>query len=422
MEGSSYSLTDAAAVLGVSVPTVRALVARGQLASFRTPGGHLRIPSESVAAYRDGRPNRTNPANTTSTALQGRRDNLEGLKLETEELRVRRDLRKIQEEEQEVENRRKAEAQATALRRKEERERRRAETMREADARRQKAAEAEAIRRRRQWEIGWTDFALRLLPKDAPQSLELDVHQTVADALAKFDIDQSEQIIERMVRAAVDKAQEPWKRRKEIEKIIEQARNQLPVQARSWSSTPNEWDARAMRAAASAIVQLGDEAPLAEIRATAVEAGNKVRAEYEAWKANEDHRQACEQMVRWVCDGDDVREAVRQALERLSVGTPRAKMESARDAALAPFRAATKAAGDADLYLLHVANHIHKLGNEETGEWELGDWFERHRLAEKLKGKLRPVLIQKLLEEKLDVDEAHEFIEEWLDRELELED
>jgi excisionase family DNA binding protein len=422
MEGSSYSPTDAAVVLGVSVPTVRALVARGQLASFRTPGGHIRIPSESVATYRDGRPNRANPANTTSTALQGRRDNLESLRLETEELRIRRDLRKIQEEEQEVENRRKAEAQATALRRKEERERRQAEAMREADARRQKAAEAEAIRRRRQWEIGWTDVALRLLPKDAPQSLELDVQQTVADALARFDPDQSEQIIGRMVRATVDKAQEPWKHRMAIEKIIEEARNQLPLQARSWSSTPSEWEARAMRAAADAIAQFGDDAPLVKIRATAVEASNKVRAEYEVWKAGEDHRQACEQMVRWVCDGDDAREAVRQALKRLSVGTTRAKMESARDAALAPFRAATKAAADADLYLLHVAHYIEKLGNEETGDWELGNWSERHDFAAELRAKLRPVLIQELLEETMDVDEAHEFIEEWVERELESED
>src|SRR6266849_9608972 len=152
MEGSSYSLTDAAAVLGVSVPTVRALVARGQLASFRPPGGHLRIPSESVAAYRDGRPNRTNPAHTASTVLGGRRDNLEGLRRETEELRVRRDLRKLQAEEQEGENRRKAEAEVVALSRKKERERRRAETMREADARRQKAAEAETQHRRHHWE------------------------------------------------------------------------------------------------------------------------------------------------------------------------------------------------------------------------------------------------------------------------------
>jgi hypothetical protein len=116
------------------------------------------------------------------------------------------------------------------------------------------------------------------------------------------------------------------------------------------------------------------------------------------------------------------REAVRQALEKLSVGATREKMETARDAALAPFRAATKAATDADRYLRHVANHIEKLGNEETGEWELGDWFERYRLAEKLKAKLRPLLIQKLIDEKLDRDETHEFIEEWLDQELELED
>ncbi len=177
-----------------------------------------------------------------------------------------------------------------------------------------------------------------------------------------------------------------------------------------------------MRAAADAITQLGEDPPLAKIRAAAVEAGNKVRAEYEAWKAGEDHRRTCEQMVQWVLDGDDAREAVRQALEKLSVGATHANMENARDAALAPFRAATKAAADADRYLQHVANHIEELGNEETGEWDLGTWSERYHLAAKLGAKLRPVLIQKLLEETLDVDEAHEFIEEWLDRELELED
>jgi excisionase family DNA binding protein len=51
IEGSSYSLSDAAAVLGMSVPTVRALVARGQLASLCTPGGHLRIQLESTKQF-----------------------------------------------------------------------------------------------------------------------------------------------------------------------------------------------------------------------------------------------------------------------------------------------------------------------------------------------------------------------------------
>ena len=96
-------------------------------------------------------------------------------------------------------------------------------------------------------------------------------------------------------------------------------------------------------------------------------------------------------------------------------------MKDARDAALAPFRAATKAAEDADRYLQHVSDYIEELGNEETGEWDLGDHFKRYRLKEKLKAKLRPLLIQKLIAETLSEDEAHEFIEEWIDRELELE-
>ncbi len=177
-----------------------------------------------------------------------------------------------------------------------------------------------------------------------------------------------------------------------------------------------------MRAAADAIAQLSDEAPLAEIRTAAVEAGNKVRAEYEAWKADEDHRKECERMVQWVFDGDDAREAVRQALQKLLVGATRAKMENARDAALAPFRAAARAPADADRYLQHVANHIEQLGNDETGEWELGAWSERYELAKKLKIKLRPALIRKVSEEPMDENEAHEFIEGWIERELVLED
>jgi hypothetical protein len=357
------------------------------------------------------------------------RERVEQKRGELEEMRVNRDLQQLKEQERKEKAERRAataaERQAQAeerARAHRQREQLRLEKARQAEAREQAAREAEARHCRQQWETSWLDYALKLLPSDVPHSLELDVHRTVAELLPRLDAQQPEQLTKRLIQAAIDKTLQPWHRRKEIEKIIEEARNQLPVQVRSWSSTPSEWEARTMSAAAVAIAQLGDGAPLAEIRAAAVEAGNRVRTGYEAWKAGEDQRLACEQMVRWVCDGDDAREAVRQALEKLPAGATRAKMESARDTALAPFRAATKAAADADLYLLHVANHIEELGNEETGDWELGNWFERRRLAEKLKGKLRPVLIQKLVEEPLDADEAHEFIEEWLDRELELED
>jgi hypothetical protein len=177
-----------------------------------------------------------------------------------------------------------------------------------------------------------------------------------------------------------------------------------------------------MRDAADAIAHLDKAAPLTAIRAVAVEAGNKVCTEYQAWKAADDHRKACKHITDWTFEGDDACEAVRCALEKLPVGATRAQMESVRDAALAPFRAATKAVEDADLYLYHVSGYIEELGNEETGSWDLGDWSERYHLAATLKVKLRPVLIRKLLEETLDLEGAYEFIEEWLDRELELED
>jgi excisionase family DNA binding protein len=432
IEGNSYSLSDAAAVLGMSVPTVRALVARGQLASFRTPGGHVRIPSESIAAYRDGRPNRASTVSTTSTTLQGHRNNLEGLRLETEELRVRRDLRKLQAEEQEAEDRRRAEAQATALIRKQERDRRRAEAAREADIRRQELAEAESIRQRRQWENTWTDYALKLLPKDVPRSLEIDAHQAVAEALSGFGPDDPQRIIERIIQAAVDKAQEPLKRRNEIEKAIADAPKQLPASAQGWPDSPSEWDVRALSAAADAVAQLEEGVPLERIRAAAIAAGNKVRNEYEASRTVEQHRRTCKQILdsTWgIGEISEEREtslhAVQEALDKLPVGCTRFELEKAKDRALGPFRARVFAAELAVKYLPHVDAYVEELGNDQEGEFDLGSFFDRRRLAENIQKKIRPRLLRCFLNNEFDDDDidaaVKEFIEECVDRELNLE-
>lgn len=431
IEGSSYSLSDAAALLGVSVPTVRGLLARGTLVSFRTPGGHLRIPSESIAAYREGRPNRTNPAITPSVSVQNRRDNLEALRLESEELRVRRDLRKLQAEEREGENQRRAEAQATALSRKEEREARRVEKAREVEARRQREAEAEASHRRRQWGTRWTDYALNLVPKDAPRGLELDVHQAAADALTTLDPDQPERIVERIVRAAVDRALEPWKRRKEIEKIIQESVNNLPFAARGLFK-PTEWEVRAHAAAADSVTQTGESSPLTKIREAVNAAVGRVADEYEAACAQENHRKTVQSVLASrpllielsAGEREDAESSVRDELAKLPVGTTRQQMERARDAALAAYVARNAALGVADRYLAHVGVYLEELSDPHphTGEWDLGDIFERARLAEKLKQKLRPGLIRHLVAEPLDEDAAREFIEECVDRELGLDE
>lgn len=111
-EVESHSVSEAAAILGVSVPTVKRMVAEGRLEAYRTPGNHLRILTESIESMRDGQRTRPRPVRDASPVLQNRRERLEELTLEAQEHRARRELKKLSAEEQEEEDRRKAEAKA----------------------------------------------------------------------------------------------------------------------------------------------------------------------------------------------------------------------------------------------------------------------------------------------------------------------
>jgi excisionase family DNA binding protein len=107
----SLSAAEAAARLGVSIPTVKRDVAEGRLEGFRTPGGHLRILAESVEAVRQQRP-AARPLRDVSPALQNRRDRLEELNMDIQEHRTRRELAKLRAEDQEEADRCRAEAEA----------------------------------------------------------------------------------------------------------------------------------------------------------------------------------------------------------------------------------------------------------------------------------------------------------------------
>ncbi len=362
-----------------------------------------------------------------SATLRSRRDRLEEAHVRIEELRARQQLDDLREEIAERRARKSAEKQAAAMIQQEEREQRHLRDLREVQAREDKAREDGRSYLRRQWVTTWTDYALDLLPKDAPHSVGLEAHQAIAEVLGKLDPDQPGALIRRLMRTAVDKALGPWQRRKETEKTIQQAGEQLPALARGWPNSPSEWEVRARRAAAEAIERLKPDAPLEEIRAAALEAGNRVRTDYEAWQVAEEHRQNCKRVLDSAFplgDSEEEREAskraVREALEKLPVGCELSEMQRARDQALAPFKVRAEAAKAADRLLRHVDPYIEDLGNEESGDWDLGGFSERRQLAQKLKAKVRPALIEQLFEKKLDETEIQEFIEDWIDEELEL--
>jgi excisionase family DNA binding protein len=173
-EADSLSASEAAALLGVSNPTLKRMARDSTLESFRTPGGHLRITAESLDAMRNGRQSRPWPVRDASPVLQNRRERLEELTLEAQEHRARRELEKLRAEEREEADRREVEAQAreeeAAQRRGElelERERLKLEKAQER-ARQERAQAEEWDRREREGELAtfrcrWQEKATELV-------------------------------------------------------------------------------------------------------------------------------------------------------------------------------------------------------------------------------------------------------------------
>jgi len=140
-----YTVAQAGRLLGVSVPTIKRMVHHGELQSFQTPGGHLRIATASVERIRTGRAQESR-GREPSSVLKNRRERVEELALETQEIRARRDLRQLHKEDaQEAErDRQEVAEEERAQRQKEDRPRREEERARieEEQRRRDRADDA----------------------------------------------------------------------------------------------------------------------------------------------------------------------------------------------------------------------------------------------------------------------------------------
>jgi hypothetical protein len=339
---TAVPVAEAARVLGVDTRTIRWMCAAGKLRSFLTADGHWRVFTTDLEAARQGTASAA-PANRSSAqpSIQ-EKEHMEELALTPQEKKAKMALQELEGEE-----RQRADEEEAAQRAQEQEANRvalEAIAHTEQGRQEQKRAEHEAMAAqvRREWEDGWLEWALKCVPKDSPCEIQLDIRGLVADALTKLTPEQPRSVIEPLVLSAIDRALAPWQCRQEIEKALVEARKQLPYSAQgtypltgNFEDRPSKWDIRARQAAADAIRKLGNNAPFSEIQALAIEAGRRVAQEYK-------HHQACERVVAgvWLPHGtasDDqaARKAVRQALEKLPVGSSQAEMEKVRDAALA---------------------------------------------------------------------------------------
>jgi hypothetical protein len=234
--------------------------------------------------------------------LESKREGLQTLTLERP---ARRELKKLDDEDAEAERRRAAMVQVEEMGRRAAHEESRLQRDREVELREREREQAEAESQRARWADSWLGYALKSLPQDAPLEIALDVRQAVEDVLSNLTQSQPQNVVQRLVSAAVEKCLKPWRRQEEIELAVQGACKELPVSGRRLSDLfpPDEWEVRAMEAAGEAIIRLPADASLAEIRRTAAQAGKQVAMEYEAERARaraEQERQRREFMKSFV--------------------------------------------------------------------------------------------------------------------------
>jgi len=124
----------------------------------------------------------------------------------------------------------------------------------------------------------------------------------------------------------------PWRRRKEVETIIEKAADQLPFNARSWSK-PTEWQIRAKQAVRRAVEELSENATLPEIQHVARLAVEAVARQFEFQELRTNIINTVSTVLRGETSDErrEAKEAVAQPLAALQLGTSQRELERVRD-------------------------------------------------------------------------------------------
>ncbi|HEV2379014.1 MAG TPA: helix-turn-helix domain-containing protein [Terriglobia bacterium] len=289
----SYSVSEAATLLGVSIPTLKRMVTDGTLDGFRTPGGHLRISADSIDATKNQRQTRAKPMREASPVLQNRRERLEELNIEAQEVRARRELAKLQREDEEEAERREAEAQAREeeaaqhqaeieleqerLAREEAQERRRLERERLQEQQRRQAEQELAAFRQRWYdaaaEAAITQKLAWLTPsqrKEVSEALEAEIERRQPADESRMGL-----IIARSLEALLEPLQSERDAHERRQKVTQEALRSLP-----YSATEAE-KVRATAAVEEALRSFDRFADVCKMRAAVTAALGSVRQSIE---------------------------------------------------------------------------------------------------------------------------------------------
>lgn len=296
-------------------------------------------------------------------------------------------------------------------------------------ARRQQAA-AQIEKQRQAWANQWIEYALNSLPFEAPREIELDVHVSVQQALSGVQPGQAESITKRLVAAAVEKALLPWRRKQDIGRALDAAKDRLAWEVGNVAAFA-PLKQRAWEAAVAAVGKLRADASYREMEAATVQAVQPMIREYE------DCELCRRVLMRTYISGatsdeqEAATEAAREAVAGQPIGASHKQLERAKEAALAPFIAAVAEREEAER--LEAEQQALRLSVERKADFELGhitrylrqeyEFDGGHRQMLREADRLRPLIREALIEELIDNpelsgDEIWEAIEDLIEDEM----
>ncbi len=418
MSRAYYRSGQAAKLWGISSHLVRRLCEGGQVRAERSEGGQWKIPYSEVERIQkegvpeipssikwdhgedqeeeDGRPGhrlltpRSDWVVTSADEVVVAENHLERLQIDQESAQTRDWIREC----------RRLEADAKSH---------------DLQASLDKAAREQAERERIDWHDSWMAKALLQLPQEAPPETRLAVREAVDEVLAGLGPRHSWQVVDSLVRAAVEKALQPWNQARQTTWAIENACQTLPWGAKNPLS-PTVWQTRAREVATTAIRKLPPDSSYAEKLCAGSAAVRQITS---AFEDDELRKRTLQGAYLWDIRPDeheDAKEAMRRQLESLPVGTPARTMEKAREQVLAPLRETKRRKDRIERAVPRIRGYLTEL--RWAGEVDFESDWDLWNLAKRLEGRIRPALDEELQNDELTDHELSELVEELVDEAL----
>lgn len=280
------SVSEAVRLSGLSTRTLKRMAEEGRIKFSRSPGGHVRIARAALNGL-------LRPANASvpaaSSVLENRKERVEELVLESQELRVKRDLDRQREEDADRERQRAEARRAEAVARELVLRQSRAERKRDAERRERERREAEESQRKAAFEKRWIQFGRDRLAVPALSWLTFEQHSQVlgivADEVATLG-PEDEEIMADVLTETVARVIVPWS----LARGAEATRARL-IEQSVWRELPacanDQEKARAVVSARAAIADFPLTAVEWELRARLAEALEPHRKAIEERNAEE---------------------------------------------------------------------------------------------------------------------------------------